>query len=304
MTQVELVRKDELPKPRGRLEYDVRLGAQTWFRVGGKAEILFRPEDEEDLAFFLKALPAHIPVTVIGVASNLIIRDGGIKGVVIKLGKNFAKLDHDGEVVMAGAAALDMNVAIYAMEAGLAGLAFLSGIPGTIGGAVRMNAGAYGGEMADILITAEAVDRMGARHSFTPQAMGLSYRHNAVSSDYIFTKAVMQGRAGNKAEIAREMAEIKDKRGQTQPIRAATGGSTFANPKGDKKAWQLIDEAGCRGLTRGGAMISELHCNFMINTGDATAADLEDLGEEVRARVFDKTGVMLEWEIRRVGERL
>ena len=292
---------DRLPKVRGRLTADAPLAQITWFRVGGPAEVLFRPTDAEDLAAFLAAKPADVPVTVLGVASNLLVRDGGIEGVVVRLGRGFVEIDAGDETVTAGAGALDLNVALTARDAGLAGLEFLSGIPGTIGGGVRMNAGAYGGEFKDVLIAAVALDGHGETHLLSAAQLGLSYRHCDVPEDWIFISASFRARPGDKLEIARRMAEIQKAREESQPIRARTGGSTFANPPGHK-AWQLIDQSGCRGLKRGGAMISEKHANFLINTGDATAAELEALGEDVRARVLAQSGVTLGWEIRRVGK--
>jgi UDP-N-acetylmuramate dehydrogenase len=291
---------DRLPKVRGRLTADTPLAQVTWFRVGGAAEVMFRPADVDDLAAFLAHKPADVPVTVIGVASNLLVRDGGIKGVVLRLGRGFVEIAAKDAIVTAGAGALDLNVALTARDAGIAGLEFLSGIPGTIGGGLRMNAGAYGSEFKDVLDSATALDAKGHRHTLSVADLKLSYRHSAVPEDWIFVAARFKGRAGDKSAIAQRMSEIQAAREQSQPIRAKTGGSTFANPPGHK-AWQLIDEAGCRGIRRGGAMISDKHANFLINTGDASAADLEALGEEVRARVLAKTGITLEWEIRRVG---
>jgi UDP-N-acetylmuramate dehydrogenase len=294
---------ERLPEVRGRLTENAPLAGVTWFRVGGPAEVMFRPADERDLAEFLAEKPADVPVTVIGVASNLLVRDGGIEGVVIRLGRGFVEVTATGETVSAGAGALDLNAAIAAREAGIAGLEFLSGIPGTVGGALRMNAGAYGSELKDVLLRATALDGSGGKHMIEAAALGLTYRHCAAPEDWIFTAAELQGRAGDRAEIGRRMAEIQAAREASQPIRARTGGSTFANPSGHK-AWQLIDAAGCRGLRRGGAQMSEKHANFMINAGDASAADLEGLGEEVRRRVFAHSGVTLQWEIKRVGRAL
>lgn len=292
---------DRLPPVRGRLSAGALLARVTWFRVGGPAEVMFRPADAEDLATFLAALPDDVPVTVIGVASNLLIRDGGVPGVVIRLGGAFAGIapvaDHRLQV---GAAALDLNVATVACEAGLAGLEFLSGIPGTIGGALRMNGGAYGREMCDALVSAQAVSRDGRLLSFDLDAMGFTYRHSAVADDVIFTGALLHGTPDDPARIRQRMAEIAEKRGDSQPVRARTGGSTFKNPPGHK-AWELIDRAGCRGLAIGDAQVSEKHCNFLINRGNATAAQLEALGEDVRRRVHDTSGIMLEWEIKRIG---
>jgi UDP-N-acetylmuramate dehydrogenase len=292
---------ERLPQARGRLTAEAPLAGITWFGVGGNAEVMFRPADEADLAQFLKALPHAVPVTLIGVGSNLLVRDGGIPGVVMRLGRGFAEIATEGAVLHSGAAALDLNVATVAANAGIAGLEFLSGVPGTIGGALRMNAGAYGGEMKDVAIAARAVDRDGAVHSLGAADFGFSYRHSAVPQDWIFTAATLEGSAGDAVEIGRRLTEIRTRREATQPIRTKTGGSTFKNPPGEK-AWELIDRAGCRGLRRGGAMVSEKHCNFLINTGGATARDIEELGELVRQRVLDSCGIGLDWEIRRVGE--
>lgn len=292
---------DRLPKTRGKLAANAPLGHLTWFRVGGPAEVLFKPEDRQDLIDFITQCPKDVPITVIGVASNMIIRDGGVPGVVIRLGRDFAAITAEGTEVIAGAGALDMNVALTAAKHEIAGLEFLSGIPGTIGGALRMNAGAYGGETKDVLVTADVLFRDGQVKEMTAQDMGLSYRHNDLPGDVIFMGCRLKGGKGITAEIEACMNDIKTKRAESQPIRSKTGGSTFANPGGDLRAWKVIDEAGCRGLTIGGAQMSEMHCNFMINTGDATAADIERLGEEVRKRVAEKAGVMLRWEIRRIG---
>lgn len=291
---------DRLPKPRGRLTADAPLGPQTWFATGGPAEVLFRPADVEDLAAFLAALPPDVPVTVLGVGSNVIVRDGGIRGVVIRLLRGFTGITVYGDEVVAGAGAPDLNVALTAREHSLAGLEFLSGIPGTIGGAFPTNAGAYGGELAEVLISAEAVDRAGRIFTVKPAELGLSYRHSDAPADWIFTSARLRAAPGDQLAIARRISEIDSARADSQP-RSRTGGSTFANPPG-RKAWELIDAAGCRGLKVGGAQVSEKHTNFLINTGAATASDIEKLGEEVRRRVFDKSGVQLHWEIRRLGE--
>ena len=291
---------DRLPPVRGRLTADASLSPVTWFRVGGAAEVLFRPADADDLAEFLAKRPPDVPVTVIGVASNLLVRDGGVDGVVVRLGRGFTAIEVSGAKVTAGAAVLDLNVAIASRTAGVGGLEFLSGIPGTIGGALRMNAGAYGREIKDVLESATALDNTGARHELSLAEMGLSYRHCGVPEDWIFLGATLRGVEADRDAIQQRMAQIQSEREATQPIRARTGGSTFANPPGDK-AWELIDRAGCRGLTRGGAMVSEQHTNFLINAGTATAADIEGLGEDVRRRVFEKFGVTLEWEIRRIG---
>ncbi|MBI2242235.1 MAG: UDP-N-acetylmuramate dehydrogenase [Magnetospirillum gryphiswaldense] len=289
-----------LPKTRGRLTVDAPLGGLTWFRVGGNAEVLFRPADVDDLAEFLVELPAEVTVTVIGVGSNLLVRDGGVQGVVIRLGGAFAQIDVMDDIVTAGAGALDLNVALTAQEHGLSGLEFLSGVPGTIGGALRMNAGAFGGEMKDVTLSATAIDRDGTTQLLTLSDLDMSYRHCGSPDEYIFLSATLQGKRGQPGAIAKVMADIKQAREDSQPTRVRTGGSTFANPDG-AKAWELIDKAGCRGLVIGGAQVSEKHCNFLLNLGDATAADIENLGEEVRRRVLETSGVTLEWEIRRIG---
>jgi UDP-N-acetylmuramate dehydrogenase len=291
--------KARLPELRGRLLANQPLGEFTWFRVGGPAQVFFMPEDENDLAYMLRNLPPGIPVTVIGAGSNLIVRDGGVQGVVIRLGRGFNAVTIDGERVTAGSAMLDAMVAREAQKAGLAGLAFFSGIPGTIGGALRMNGGAYGGETKDILIEARGVDRAGTLRSFSNADMRFSYRHCGVPEDVIFTSATFQGRAGNADEIAAAMAEIKKKREASQP-RNRTSGSTFKNPPG-QSAWRLVDEAGCRGMKVGQAQVSPLHSNFLISLDGCTASDIETLGETVRARVKEESGVDLEWEIKRIG---
>jgi UDP-N-acetylmuramate dehydrogenase len=295
---------DRLPPVRGRYTPDAPLAPITWFRVGGAAEVLFRPADEADLAAFLANRPADIPVTVIGVGSNVIVRDGGVPGVVVRLGRAFAAVDvtvdATGDVVTAGAAALDLTVALTARDAGRGGLEFLSGIPGTIGGAVRMNAGAYGREIKDVAIDARALDATGNSHVLDAAALGFAYRQSALPADWIVVSVRLGAVADDPAAIQARIAAIRDERQASQPVKARTGGSTFANPTGGK-AWQLIDAAGCRGLVRGDAQVSEKHCNFLINRGNATAADVEGLGEEVRRRVFETTGVRLEWEIRRLG---
>ena len=290
-----------MPELRGRLMANQPLADLTWFRVGGPAQALFMPEGEDDLAYFLAHLPTNIPVTVIGLGSNLIVRDGGVPGVVIRLGRGFNDVAIEtGERVRAGAAVPDVKVARAAQEAGIAGLAFYRGIPGSIGGALRMNGGAYGRETRDALIEARGVDRNGRVHVFSNADMHFEYRHCGVANDVIFTQALYQGTRGDPAAIAAEMDKITDSREATQPIKSRTGGSTFKNPPG-QKAWQLIDAAGCRGLTVGRAQVSELHCNFLINLGGATAADIETLGETVRRRVKEASGVELEWEIKRIG---
>ena len=298
---------ERLPPVRGRYSEDVSLAGVTWFRVGGPAEVMFRPADMEDLTEFLRHRPVDVPVTALGVGSNVLVRDGGIAGVVIRLGRGFADIALEGTRIVAGAAALDVNVALAAREASLTGLEFLRGVPGTIGGALRMNAGAYEREICDVLVSAEAIDIAGQRRTFRAAELDLSYRHCGLGEDWIFTAATLQGAPGEAEKIAARMAEIGAQREASQPVRTRTGGSTFANPSdpraGGRKAWQLIDEAGCRGLRLGGAQVSELHCNFLINTGSATAADLEGLGEEVRRRVADRFGVDLQWEIRRLGRK-
>jgi len=289
-----------LPKLRGRIVEQAEMAPMTWFRVGGPAELLVRPADAEDLATFLRELPHEVPVTVIGAASNLIIRDGGLHGVVIRLARGFGDVEIQPDGLIAGAAALDVTVAEHAAQAGLSGLEFLSGIPGTIGGAVAMNAGAYGGDMAQCLDWAEIVTRDGALIRLEAGELALTYRHASLPPEAVVVRARLRAAPGNPAAIARRLAEIKTSREASQPVRARTGGSTFRNPQG-QKAWELIDTAGCRGLTRGGAQVSELHCNFLLNTGNASAADLEGLGEEVRTRVRVASGIELHWEIKRMG---
>jgi UDP-N-acetylmuramate dehydrogenase len=293
----------ELRELRGKLTSNAPLAPYTWFRVGGPAQLLFQPADEEDLAACLAQLPKEIPVTPIGLGSNLIVRDGGIAGLVVRLGgKAFGQIetiaDHR---ILAGTAAPDMRVAQAAAEAGIDGLAFYRGIPGSIGGALRMNAGAHGGETRDVLIEARGVDRQGDMRTFANAEMGFTYRHCGAPEDIIFTRAVFQGRDGSRESIVAEMERVTAAREAAQPVREKTGGSTFKNPPG-LKAWQLIDAAGCRGLQIGGAQVSRMHCNFLINTGSASAGDIEALGEEVRRRVRQDSGVELEWEIRRVGK--
>ena len=291
---------ERLPPVRGGLEADASIAKFSWFKVGGPAEVLFEPADADDLKEFLAAKPDDVPVTVFGTASNVIIRDGGIGGVVVRIGSGFADIGVDGNEITAGAAAHDVNVARRARDAGLTGLEFLSGIPGTIGGALRMNAGAYGREIKDVAVEAEALDSEGSHHRLGLTELGFRYRHSDVPEDWIFISALLRGTPGDKDDITRRMEEIQNQRQTTQPVRTPTGGSTFKNPEG-MKAWELIEKAGCRGLSRGGAQVSEQHCNFLINAGQATAADLEGLGEEIRRRVFEQTGVKLEWEIRLLG---
>lgn len=289
------------PELRGRLLANPSLADLTWFRVGGPAQVLFTPADAEDLAHLLAGLDPAIPVTVIGLGSNLIVRDGGVPGVTVRLGgRAFGSVAIEGQTLRAGAAVPDMRLAKAAAEASLDGLAFLRGIPGSVGGALRMNAGAHGGETTDVLVEAAGIDRRGNLRTFTQAEMGFSYRHSTAPEDVIFTGALFRGRPGDRAAIEAEMARVTAAREAAQPIRARTGGSTFRNPDG-AKAWQLIDAAGCRGLTLGGAQVSEMHCNFLINRGGATAADIEGLGEEVRRRVRETSGVTLHWEIKRIG---
>jgi UDP-N-acetylmuramate dehydrogenase len=297
--------KARAPKLRGRLVANAPIAEATWFRVGGPAEALYSPADEDDLACLLAALPREIPVTTIGLGSNLIVRDSGVAGVVIRLGgRAFGAVEiAEGARVIAGAAAPDQFVARASAKAGVDGLAFLRGVPGSIGGGLVMNAGAHGGEVRDALVEAHGLDRTGARRAFSNAEMGFSYRHSLAPADIVFTRATFQGSPGDPAAIEAEMERITRAREASQPIREKTGGSTFKNPLG-MKAWELIDRAGCRGLRLGGAEVSTMHCNFLINTGVATATDLEALGEEVRRRVLETSGVKLEWEIRRIGEAL
>ena len=292
--------KSAMPKLRGRLLGNQPLAGLTWFRVGGPAQILFMPDDEADLSYFLEALPGEIAVAVVGLGSNLIVRDGGVPGVVIRLGRGFNDIAIEGVDVRAGAAVPDLRVAQAAQKAGIAGLAFMCGIPGGLGGALRMNGGAYGRETRDALVEARAVDRAGRVHVLRNADMGFAYRHCGAPEDFIFTQALFAGQNGNPDAIAAEMERITQSRGATQPIKTRTGGSTFKNPPG-QKAWQLIDAAGCRGLRSGDARVSELHCNFLINLGNATAADIETLGETVRQRVRQNSGIELHWEIKRIG---
>jgi UDP-N-acetylmuramate dehydrogenase len=289
------------PALRGRLIANQPLSDLTWFRVGGPAQVLFTPADAEDLGLLLAALDPETPVTVIGLGSNLIVRDGGVPGVVIRLGgRAFGTVEIDGETLRVGTAVPDMRLAKAAAEAGLDGLAFFRGIPGSVGGALRMNAGAHGGETTDVLVEAHGIDRRGQAHRFTHAEMGFAYRHSGAPDDVIFTSAVFRGRPGNRETIEAEMERVTAAREAAQPIRERTGGSTFKNPPG-AKAWQLVDAAGCRGLTVGGAQVSEMHCNFLINRDNASAADIEGLGEEVRRRVRETSGVELHWEIKRLG---
>jgi UDP-N-acetylmuramate dehydrogenase len=290
-----------LPALRGRLEPNLPMRDITWFRVGGPAQALFSPADEADLAYFLRGVGPDLPVTAVGVGSNLLVRDGGIPGVVIRLGRGFGALAvEEGARIRVGAAMPDMRLAQGAAKAALGGLAFYRGIPGAVGGALRMNAGAHGAETRDVLVEARAVDRQGNIHVLSNAEMGFTYRHCGAPEDFIFTEAVYQGAPGDPAEIEREMQDVADYREANQPIKSRTGGSTFKNPPGHS-SWKLIDAAGCRGLRLGGAHVSEMHCNFLINDGEATADDIERLGETVRARVKANSGIELEWEIKRLG---
>jgi len=298
-----------LPEVRGSYKESAPLAPLTWFRVGGAADVLYMPADADDLATFLQGCPADVPLTVVGVGSNLLVRDGGIDGVVIRLGSGFTFIERDGDTrLRAGCAVPDIALAKAALDAGLTGLEFYRGIPGALGGALRMNAGAYGRETKDVLVEAQAVTRSGEKVTLSNADFGYSYRHSNVSPELIFTSALFEVAPGDKAEIKARMDEITSSREDSQPIRSRTGGSTFKNPGGTNpdgpKAWKLIDAAGGRGLMRGGAQVSEQHCNFLINTGEATAADLEGLGEDVRAKVKETSGIELEWEIKRIGRKL
>lgn len=296
-----------LPHVRGKLLFDVALADLCWLRVGGAADVVFMPADEEDLAAFLKGLPRDIPLHVLGAGSNILVRDGGVRGVTIRLGAAFGKATQtDTCEITAGAAALDVRVARAAAAASLSGLEFFRGIPGAIGGAIAMNAGAYGGETGDRLVDVTAYDRAGQKHVLTGDDLALSYRHNGYADFVIYTAARFHGVAGVQSAIEAAMSAISDKREDSQPIKSRTGGSTFKNPGGASpdgpKAWKLIDAAGCRGLSVGDAQMSEQHCNFMINRGTASATDLETLGDMVRARVEADSGITLQWELRRIGE--
>lgn len=293
---------DGIKDVRGRLTPDAQMDRVTWFRAGGLAELMFQPHDTEDLVTFLKLLPADVPLTVVGVGSNLLVRDGGIAGVVIRLSaKGFGDLELVGDNgIKAGAICPDKNIAAMALDNGITGFEFFYGIPGSIGGALRMNAGANGGETKDLLVEVHAVDRKGKTHVLSNSDMGYTYRHSKAPEGLIFTHAIFQGHAGDKGQIREKMDAVRQHRETVQPIREKTGGSTFKNPEGHS-AWKLIDEAGCRGLMIGGAQMSPMHCNFMINTGQATGYELEYLGETVRSRVLEHSGIMLQWEIRRIG---
>ena len=293
--------KAAMPQLRGRLLANQSLAELTWFRVGGPAQLLFTPSDEEDLAYFLAHLPNEIPVHVVGVGSNLIVRDGGMPGVVIRLGpRGFGETSAEGDIVSAGAAALDKRVAEAAAAANIGGLEFFFGIPGTVGGALRMNAGANGSETKDVLVEARGIGRDGRKQIFDNAGMKFIYRNSGVDPSIIFTAARFRGLMAAPEAIRARMNEVQNHRETAQPIREKTGGSTFKNPPGES-AWKLIDAAGCRGLRVGGAQVSELHCNFLINTGSATGHDIETLGETVRARVQENSGIELHWEIKRIG---
>ncbi len=294
---------DRLSGLRGRLTPDAAMDKITWFRAGGPADVLFQPADEEDLAAFLKAVPAEIPLTVVGIGSNLLVREGGIRGFVVRLSaKGFGEAEAIGDLrIRAGAATPDKRVAAAALEAGIGGFHFYHGIPGGIGGALRMNAGANGVETRERVVEVRALDRQGNLHVLDNAAMGYAYRHSSAPKDLIFTSAVLEGFPASREEIREAMDEVQHHRETVQPIREKTGGSTFKNPPGTS-AWKEIDKAGCRGLMIGGAQISPMHCNFMINTGTATGYDLEHLGETVRARVLEHSGIRLEWEIKRLGD--
>jgi UDP-N-acetylmuramate dehydrogenase len=289
---------------RGQYEVDVAISKFTWFRVGGPADVVFHPADEDDLIAFLNARSIDVPVTVIGLGANLLVRDGGIEGVVVRLGRAFAKINFDGESITAGGGTVGAKLALTAAEEGIAGLEFLSGIPGTIGGAICMNAGAYGRESADVVTAVRVVTLQGAIQMIDSDGLDFSYRHSSIDENSIVLSAQMTGKREAPSTIKAALEEICRTREATQPVRLRTGGSTFVNPEGAEKAWQLVERAGCRGLKRGDAMVSKKHCNFMINSGSATAADIEQLGDEVIAKVTAATGITLQWEIRRIGRAL
>lgn len=292
----------DLPPVSGRYQSSVMLAEHTWFKVGGPAAVVFKPHDVQDLAFFLKHRPSECPLLTLGAGSNIIVRDGGFSGCVIRLARGFSHIRVEDNCIVAGAGALDRTVSLVAADHGLAGLGFLCGIPGTLGGAVTMNAGAYGTELKDILVEACVLDPQGTLHRLTPEDLGFSYRHSCLPEGWIVVEVRLRGKLGHRVQdLHQEIKEILQRREETQPVRGRTGGSTFKNPPGHA-AWTLIDQAGCRGLSVGGAHMSEKHCNFMLNTGHATAHDLETLGEQVRERVQAATGVSLEWEIMRVGQ--
>ncbi len=293
--------QEAMPELRGRLKANSLMSEITWFRVGGPAQLLFTPADEADLAYFMKNKPVDLPITIIGLGSNLLVRDGGIPGIVVRLGRGFNLIEAlDDNKIKVGTAVPDMKLARAAAEHGVAGLSFYRGIPGSIGGALRMNAGAHGGETRDYLVEARAVDYDGNILTFTAEEMGHTYRNCALPNHFIFTEAVFKGQPGSKEEIEKANAEVVAYREEKQPVKDRTGGSTFKNPPGHS-SWKLIDDAGLRGFKVGGAKVSEKHCNFLINEGDATGTDIETLGETVRKRVFEKSGVKLDWEIKRLG---
>lgn len=302
MTAMCAALMDRLPRLRGRRRAAVPLYPYAWLRVGGPAEVLFEPADREDLSALLAGRPCSTPVTVLGLCSNILIRDGGIDGVAVRLGRPFAEISVEGDRVRCGAAATDVSVARAAAAAGVAGLEFLSGVPGSIGGSVRMNAGAYGCEIGDVVESVEVLDECGGTQRLEAADIDFGYRRSSLPEGWICVAATLRGTPDRAGAACERMAAIAAQREASQPIRARTGGSTFANPPGNR-AWELIDRAGCRGLRNGAAEMSPHHANFLVNTGAATAAELEDLGEIVRRRVFETTGVRLEWEIRRVGRR-
>ena len=290
-----------MPRVRGKLTPDAPLAPLVWFKSGGNAEWLFEPKDEADLTDFLRELDPDVPAMALGLGSNMIVRDGGVPGVVIRLGKPFAKIDRlDSVTLRCGGGASGILVSSSARDAGIAGLEFLRGIPGTVGGFVRMNGGAYGREVADVLVSAKVALRSGAVEEWPLERLGYTYRHSEVPGGAVVVEAVLRGVRGDPEAIGAKMDAIAAAREESQPLRSRTGGSTFKNPPGHK-AWALVDAAGCRGLTLGGAQVSEIHCNFLLNLGSATSAEIEALGEEVRRRVMNKTNIMLEWEIERVG---
>lgn len=289
-----------LPQVRGRYSFAYELAKLTWFQTGGPCDVLYKPSDIEDLLYFLNHIPKNIPLSILGAGSNVLIRDGGISGVVIKLGSAFSKITINENHIYAGAACLDRTLAMHMQDAGIAGFEFLVGIPGTIGGAVKMNAGAYGGEICDLLLYADAIDPDGNLHQLSTNDLGFSYRHSSVVDGWIIVGAAFKKQIGDPLAIHEKINNILEQRKNTQPIRGRTGGSTFKNPP-NHKAWELIDKAGCRGLTKGDAQVSNLHCNFLLNLNQASAFELESLGEEVKQRVFETSNVELEWEIIRLG---
>jgi UDP-N-acetylmuramate dehydrogenase len=291
-----------LPKVEGTYRFNVDLSRTNWFRVGGKAQVLFLPKRPGDLGHFLLNKPKDLPINILGVGSNVIVRDGGVEGVVIKLGGGFTNISNKGNLVTIGASCLCYNVALYSKVNGIAGLEFLAGVPGSIGGAIRMNAGCYNADIGSVLVSATAIDFDGKVHYFQNEDFGFKYRGNSLPKNLIFVEGVFKVVQSTPELVGKKIAEFNRKRESTQPIRSKTGGSTFKNPPCDKRAWQLIDEAGCRGMIVGGAMISKQHCNFMINTGSATAKDLIDLGNKVIDKVKEKTGITLEWEIKIIGK--